>query len=147
MSLLAADQLLAHAVGDYVLQSDWMATQKTRRSFVAVVHALTYGLPFLFLEPSLAAFLVIVGTHFVIDRWRLARYLCWFKNNFAPWGFTNPREGDEARSFRCLHNRPFAECAATGYSPDLPIWLTAWLLIIVDNIMHVVINALALKYL
>lgn len=41
MSLVAADQPLAHALGDYVLHSDWMATQKTRQSFVAVVHAVT----------------------------------------------------------------------------------------------------------
>ena len=147
MSLVTADQLLAHAVGDYLLQSDWMATQKTRRTIVAVIHASVYSLPFLFLKPSLAAMAVIIGTHCVIDRWRLARYLCWFKNHAAPWGYAPSGEPSGKPVFRCLHNRPFAECSATGYSPDLPVWLSSWLLIIVDNVMHVLINGAALKYL
>lgn len=82
--MITADQILAHLVGDYILQSDWMANEKTKRSLAAAVHALTYALPFLFLRPSLAAFAFIVVTHFVIDRWRLARYVCWAKNFIAP---------------------------------------------------------------
>ena len=127
--LVSADQLLAHAVGDYVLQSDWMATEKTKRSLAAAVHALTYALPFLFLRPSLAAFAVMVGTHFVIDRWRLARFVCWLKN--APWPGA----------------KPWRDCAATGYPPDRPPWMSVGLLIIADNVMHVVINGAALKWL
>ena len=71
MSLIVADQLLCHLIGDYVLQSDWMANEKTKKSVAALAHAITYGLPFLFLRPSLAAFLLIVGSHFLIDRFRL----------------------------------------------------------------------------
>ena len=66
--MIVADQLLAHLAGDYVLQSDWMAREKTSRIAVALAHALCYSLPFLFLRPSLAAWLVIVGTHATIDR-------------------------------------------------------------------------------
>ena len=47
--MFTADQLVAHAVGDYILQSDWMANEKTKRSLAAAVHALTYALPFLLL--------------------------------------------------------------------------------------------------
>jgi hypothetical protein len=126
--VITADQLVAHAVGDYVLQSDWMATEKTKRSIAALAHVLCYALPFLFLRPSPAALVVIVGTHFVIDRWRLARYVVWAKNWLGP-------------------NRPWSECSATGYPPDRPAWLTVWLLIICDNVMHVLINGLALAYL
>lgn len=75
--MVTADQLLAHIVGDYLLQSDWMAREKTRRSVAAAVHALVYSVPFLFLGPSPLAWLAIAWTHFVIDCWRLARYLCW----------------------------------------------------------------------
>jgi hypothetical protein len=50
--MITADQLVAHAVGDYILQSDWMATEKTKQNAAAATHALTYTLPFLFLTRS-----------------------------------------------------------------------------------------------
>lgn len=127
--MITADQLLAHAVGDYIVQSDWMANEKTKRSLAAAVHAATYALPFLFLTTSLAALAIIVGTHFAIDRWRLARFVCWAKN--LPWPGA----------------RPWSECSATGYHHERPRWLAVWLLIIADNIMHVAINGAALRWL
>lgn len=126
--MITADQLVAHAVGDYILQSDWMATEKTKQNAAAATHAITYTLPFLFLSPSPLALAVICGTHFAIDRWRLARYIVWAKNWLGP-------------------NKPWSECSATGYPSDRPPWLAVWLLIIADNILHVLINGLALKYL
>lgn len=121
--------LLAHGWGDYVFQSHWMATTKTSRSVAALAHVVTYSIGFLLLTRSLPVLAVIVGTHFVIDRWRLARHVIWVKNWLAP------------PSHR---PRPWRECTATGYDPDVPPWLSVWLLIIVDNLMHVSINALAL---
>jgi hypothetical protein len=129
--MITADQLLAHAVGDYLLQSHWMATEKTKRSLAAAAHALTYGLPFLAFRPSWAALAVIVGTHFVIDRWRLARFVVAAKNFLGP-----VRTWPDSRAV-----------AGTGYDPDLPPWLAVWLLIIADNTLHVLINGLALAYL
>lgn len=129
--MITADQLLAHAVGDYVLQSHWMATEKTKRSMAAACHVAMYGLPFLLLRPSIAAMAVILGTHFLIDRFRLARFVIWIKNFLAPSGF----------------NPTWTACSGTGYAPDVPAWLSVWLLIITDNIMHIAINGLALKYL
>ena len=82
--------LLAHLWGDYVLQSDWMANVKTKASVPALAHALTYTLcysPLLFLtsaDKGLMALGVIGVTHFFIDRFRLARYVCWAKNFLAP---------------------------------------------------------------
>lgn len=127
--MIVADQLLAHAVGDYVLQSDWIAREKTKRITVAFVHALFYSLPFLALHPSLAAWAVIVATHAVIDRWRLARYVVWAKEWIAP---TRPP--------------PLAECPL-GYPDDKPPFLAVWLLIIADNTAHVAINGAALRWL
>lgn len=46
------NELLCHLVGDYILQSDWMATKKTESSWPAIVHAVTYTLLFLFLTQS-----------------------------------------------------------------------------------------------
>jgi hypothetical protein len=127
--MITADQLLAHAIGDYVIQSDWMATTKTKQSFAAAVHAVSYAIPFLLLTTAWAALAFIITTHFVIDRWRLARFVNWAKNWLGPG------------------NRPWAECSATGATPEKPPFLAVWLLIITDNVMHVVLNGIALWWL
>lgn len=123
-----ATTLLAHLVGDYLIQSHWMATEKTKRWWPAIAHAVTYGLPFLLITQSPLALLVIVGTHAVIDRHRLARHVVWFKNQLAP------------ATFRPAHT-------ATGYPDDTPPWLSFWLLILADNIMHMLINVAAVMWL
>ncbi len=128
---VTADQLLAHAVGDYILQSHWMATEKTKRSFAAAVHAITYTLPFLFITWSPEALAVICITHFFIDRFRLARFVVWLKN----WPFYRPFANSGIR---------LKPLTATGYQDDVPSWLSVWLLIAADNIIHVAINALAI---
>lgn len=125
---ITADQLLAHAVGDYLLQSDWMAKEKTKRSFAAFVHCVFYLLPFLLITQNATTLAVIGGTHFVIDRWQLARYVAWLKNR--PWP----------------GSLPWSDCRETGYSPDTPTWLAGWLVIIIDNIIHITINGLAIAY-
>jgi len=152
--MITADQLLCHAIGDYILQSDWMASEKTKRSIAALAHVLTYGLPFLFLRPSWKAYAVIVGTHFVVDRWRLARFVVWAKNFLGPHRplagqvDTGPKGNDRIVSWAgTARNLPWSECKATGYPPQTPAWLAVWLLIIADNTMHVLINGLALRYL
>jgi hypothetical protein len=43
--MITADQILIHAIGDYILQSDWMANEKTKRWFPAACHALVYQDP------------------------------------------------------------------------------------------------------
>jgi Protein of unknown function (DUF3307) len=147
--MITADQLLCHAIGDYLLQSDWMATRKTERLWVAIVHALSYSLPFLALRPTAAQWLMIWTTHAVIDRWRLARYVVWAKNFLAP---KHIRDEVDVLSFnRRQHvimrrNHPWAECSATGYHKDRPAWLAVWLLIIGDNVLHVVLNGIAFAY-
>ncbi|KAB7752778.1 DUF3307 domain-containing protein [Mycolicibacterium mucogenicum] len=119
---------LAHMVGDYLIQSDWMAQEKTRRWWPAIAHGVTYGLPFLLVTQSVAALAVIVGTHVVIDHWRLARHVVWFKNQLAPYAFRPPH-------------------TATGHGPDRPDWLSVWLLIIADNTLHMLINVAAVVWL
>lgn len=123
--------LLAHLAGDYVLQSHWMATEKTKRWWPAIVHATTYGLPYLLITQSPSTLTVIIVTHAVIDRYRLARHVVWAKNLVAPK----------------THRRPWTECEATGYPTEVPAWLAVWLLIIADNTLHLAINATALYWL
>ena len=120
--------LLAHLVGDYLIQSHWMATEKTSRWWPAVAHGVTYTIPYAVVTQSWAALAVIAGTHIVIDRYRLARHVVWLKNLAAP------------RSHRAPHT-------ATGYPDDTPPWMGVWLMIIADNTIHLVINAAAVMWL
>ncbi len=85
-------------------------------------------MPFLLITQEPLALGIIAGSHFVIDRWRLARMLIWAKNR--PWP----------------GSRPWSECRATGYPPDLPVWMSTWLMILVDNILHLLINGIAIHY-
>lgn len=96
------------------------------------MHAVLYSLPFTWLGPSVPAWVVICVTHFLIDRYRLARYVVFAKN----WLFSPLSE-----------RTPWHECQATGNPPDAPIWLAGWLTIICDNVLHVGINGLALALL
>lgn len=134
---ISADQLLAHAIGDYILQSDWMATTKTKKSVACFVHVVTYSVPFIFFKPSLVALGFIMVTHFLIDRWRLARFVVTFKNIM----------GDASFGMAPISHAWKVFGTSTGYAIDTPPWLAFWLLIIVDNIMHVALNGFALRYL
>lgn len=120
---------LAHMVGDYLIQSHWMANAKAKQWFPAVLHGVTYTLPFVLITQSPIALLVIAGTHIVIDHWRLARYVVWFRNQLAP------------RAWRPSLAEP------TGTPPEVPVWLSTWLLFIADNILHMLINVAAVVWL
>jgi hypothetical protein len=127
-------QLILHLIGDYVTQSDWMAQNKTKREWPALCHAIVYSLPFLvlagFTERGGAAWIVILWTHFFIDRYRLARYVVWAKE----WLADKPP-------------LPWKECSATGYDPAKPAWLAVWLMIAADNTLHLAINYASLRWL
>lgn len=118
---------LAHLIGDYVVQSDWMATEKTKRHLPAALHGLTYAACFLPLTRDLRALAVIGGSHYVIDRYRLAKHVTWLKNQAAPRNHRTPR-------------------TATGYRESAPDWLAVWLMIIADNTLHMTINHYALRW-
>lgn len=136
MALFTADQLVAHAVGDYILQSHWMATEKTKQHFAAAVHAICYTLPFVLITQSPAALAVICGSHFLIDRYRLARFVVWLKNG--------PRYSVEVPGSIEGYAMRWKPVTATGYDDDVPAWLSVWLLIAADNIIHVICNAAAI---
>ena len=187
--------LLAHLVGDYVLQNHAMATRKTSSWPWALLHAAFYTLPFLLLTQDWRALAIIGGTHAVIDRYRLARY--WV--NFWGVGVEGWVIGAimRARGFVRLQAPPPAVPYIAGYPPPAaeepppPVWhrrgqwhrnkhaivldpgpptgrvkmggktrsirredipcipdatpfLGVWLLILVDNTMHLCINAATL---
>lgn len=121
------EQLILHLIGDYVTQSDWMAQRKTSSSWAALCHATVYSIPFLLIG-SLRAFLIIWSTHFLIDRFRLARYVV-FAKNFLGWPWPT-----------------WSDCKGTGYPSERPAWLAVWLLIAADNTLHLAINYAALRW-
>jgi len=145
--LVTADQLFCHAIGDYVLQSDYMAETKTKKSIAAFMHAFSYSLCFVFLTQSTPALLLIFSSHFIIDRWRLARYICWAKNFLAPKHIEVVSVEQTDSKVKLIRNLPWKDCTATGYSPGKPLWMSVWLMIVCDNCLHVLFNAVAIKYL
>jgi hypothetical protein len=154
-------QLVCHAVGDYVLQNHWMAINKTQAWPPALVHALFYTVPFAVVFGLVPALAVIGVTHAIIDRYRLANL--WVKF----WGIgcqgwvvheikyriaRRKRLQEEARRARMgLLRQTVAafktDPKALAAMEDAPPWLGVWLMIIADNVFHVIINAVALYYL
>ena len=114
------EQLLCHLVGDYLLQTDWMASNKVRDWSAAMIHGMTYIIPFFFISDSMAAMLAILLSHIFIDHYEIAKQFNRFKNQcWTPNGFPEER----------------------------PVWLTTWVIIIMDNTMHLLINYLSIRYL
>jgi hypothetical protein len=133
------DQLLVHILGDYFLQSDWMALNKSKKTLPCFVHCVVYTIPFVLLTNSLVALFVIFSSHFLFDRFSLVKYIIWIKNHI------NPK----------FEYYPFDKCSITGYYDD---WnkenvgarynfITTWLYIISDNAIHLAFNYFAINYL
>lgn len=122
------EQLILHLIGDYITQSHWMAVNKTKAWWPACVHSILYSLPFMLIGGHCAV-LAIWLTHLFIDRFRLARFVVFAKNHL---GSPLPE---------------WSDCSATGFSSDTPPWLAVWLLIIVDNTLHLAINYVSLRWL
>ena len=111
---------ILHLVGDYLLQNDWLAQNKTKSSLAAMMHAVVYSTPFIFICTSNWWFLICFG-HFLIDRYRLAVY--WIKLVNWNWNSEN-----------------------FGYANDKPPFMSIWLMIIIDNVWHIIINSVSIYY-
>lgn len=131
-------QLLMHLWSDYCMQPGKWAERKRTDIRYAAAHGLQYGLLFLIagtvlpsniFSCSFDAFLMITLTHILIDRFYPARYIIFFKNWLVD------------------HGSRWSDCSKTGYSSDMPAWMAVWLMIIVDNTMHLTINWAALTWL
>jgi hypothetical protein len=113
---------LLHLVGDYLLQNDWMATNKTKDSRwnVAIeIHTLLYSLPFLLITDLPQWLFLVYLTHYFIDRYCLAQY--WIK--LVNWNW-------KSKNY--------------GFADDKPAFMSIWLLIIIDNVFHILFNSLAI---
>lgn len=128
--------LAAHFIGDYLLQSHWMANEKSGSWAATYAHGFTYGIPFailfvvaLPLTPWMfLAWAIIVVTHMYIDHYRLAKHVGWLKNQIGPKKY-RPSYKEAMDNF--------------GYSASTPPFIGFWLMVITDNTMHIIINYLA----
>lgn len=144
--------LLCHLIGDYVLQSHVMATRKTSSWWWALIHAAFYSIPFAVLLALTAppvngfrALVIILWTHAIIDHYRIAAGWCrlygvghpgvWFAMVHAEWN----RQMWNWRLAVGPKPAPPEEPVFVAPPPFLGVWLT----IIVDNTMHLAINAAA----
>jgi hypothetical protein len=117
-------QLLLHLLGDFITQNNWMAKNKAKQTLegwmACLTHCAVYSVPFFLIAGFLTVFVIFI-THFLIDKFSLAKYVCRIKN----WCFTTDH----------------------GYAVDTPPWLAVILVMIVDNTMHISINYFAITYL
>lgn len=116
--------LLLHFVGDYLFQSHWMATEKTKRFLPAFTHASIYSLPFLLIAKGIWWFGLYIS-HYLIDRYRLAIYWIRLKNSTF--------EG-------------IPPATNNGFDESTPVWLSIMLLIVIDNVIHIIINSLCIYF-
>ena len=146
------EQLFAHIFGDYILQSDWMALNKSKRSLPCLVHVLLYTSVFLLLTTSWKALLVIGSVHFVLDRFPvIIRRLIWLKNHVGPnFSYVSFNKCEATGYYDNILNevagKPYTNEIVNGYGPRLN-YITIWLYIITDNFLHLLTNYLAIKYL
>lgn len=86
--------ILAHFIGDYLLQNDWMAVGKKRSNLICTVHVSLYMLPFIFTELNILQFILVYLQHWVQDRTTFISWWCKKMGSFQaelktpalPWG-------------------------------------------------------------
>jgi hypothetical protein len=66
---------LAHFIGDYLLQNDYMAFGKKKSSFICTFHVVTYLLPFLFTGLNWWQLVMVGVQHFIQDRTQIVVWL------------------------------------------------------------------------
>jgi len=66
---------LAHLIGDFLIQNEWMAVNKKNNPFVAFVHVLAYLIPYVFTGLLWWQIALIGITHFAQDS---SSFVEWF---------------------------------------------------------------------
>lgn len=117
-------QLILHGLGDYIIQNDWMALNKKKLTWkgelACQIHCITYSLPFLFIGGYLAVFFIYLS-HYILDRTKLVDY------------------------FLCIKNGTFST-ENFGFNKERPVFITIWVYIITDNLIHITCNYFILKH-
>jgi hypothetical protein len=144
--------MLGHFVGDYLLQNQWMAINKSKPGwlghYACSVHVLLYTLAIaLFVTPPntlpkskwFLFLLAVAVPHWIIDRWSLANYILRFKNGFSNsdislWDLTIAEDGKRL---------PFEKAITSG---AWRIAFAAPVYIMNDNTLHWVCLWFTVRY-
>lgn len=86
--------ILAHFIGDYLLQNDWMAQYKKKDSLVCTIHVTLYILPFCLTDLTMLQIVLIYVQHWIQDRTGFVAWYCKAMGSFQieltkdslPWG-------------------------------------------------------------
>jgi hypothetical protein len=86
--------VLAHFIGDFLLQNDWMARGKKTSNLICSVHVGLYMIPFMLVELSWIQFGLIAVQHWIQDRTSFVKWWCKNTKSFQvevnqktlPWG-------------------------------------------------------------
>ena len=116
-----------------------MALNKKKHFWIALVHSIVYTLPFLLLTKSMLSLSVICITHAIIDHTDIVYRLNQIKN----WDF---RQDNYAFLDSQIQLGEVMAPIKDGYF-GRPFAIRVWLIIIQDNILHLIINYLSIKYL
>lgn len=148
------EQLILHGIGDFFIQTDkWALNKKKKGSFglwCCFIHCLTYSLSFLMIGSPLAV-LAIFLSHFAIDRTNGLAYVLAWKNKVTKTICIKHNDDDymschQKISRNCIPKTLF-DISNFGFRLDKPFAISIWLYIITDNLLHIICNYLALKYL
>jgi len=77
----------AHLIGDYLIQNDWMAKGKKGNIWIALIHAVTYLIPFFFIGASTWQLTLIVCQHMLQD---YSNFVVWFMKITGHRQFVQP---------------------------------------------------------
>ena len=80
---------IAHLIGDFILQNEWMVENKKTRSTVCLVHVLVYLIPFLLAGLQWWQILLIGVQHFAQDR---SQFVFWW---MRVWKRVDPEKWDQ----------------------------------------------------
>lgn len=127
--------LICHLIGDFWLQTPWMANNKFKENLPAAIHAFLYSIPFLFaFNLSATAYWTILLTHYVIDRYSVGSKLIWLKNYIVD-------------QFFFFEPQPDYKDTLLGMSKETPLAVSFGVYVAAENVLHLIINALSIAYL
>lgn len=84
---LSMHWIYAHLIGDYLIQTDWMAQNKKSSPVHCLVHVVTYMIPFLLCGFAWWQMVLIATQHFALDR---SNFVVWYMNHTGRGRFADP---------------------------------------------------------
>ena len=60
--------IISHALGDYVLQSNYLASNKGKDDYILLIHCITYIVPFVFIFGITWQLIPLFVIHVIVDR-------------------------------------------------------------------------------